>query len=139
MYCRECGRIIEDNAKYCSACGSEVILLAQPETIKEKKQNTIPNPYTNYAIYITVLGIALSVFPWPRSWGVGTSYWMVIGLIVIGLCGYMLYRKAIQFNKQLLDKHIDKAKLGWLTFVRFGSTLIIISATVTLVSKLNFF
>lgn len=111
MYCRKCGEKIADNVSKCPKCGTEVILVKQrsyQEKYDEakkleknnkgkvnKKENMIENRYISFAVVTSIFAFILSIIPWPSSWGIGTSLWMKIIILIVAL---------------LADYHCVKAK-----------------------------
>lgn len=111
MYCRKCGEKIADNVSVCPKCGAEIVLVkqrsyqekydAQKKAEKQqkskptKKENIVENRYLSYAVVTALFAFVLSIIPWPASWGIGTSLWMKIIILVIAL---------------LADYHCVKAK-----------------------------
>lgn len=116
MYCRKCGTKINDKAKFCDSCGDKVVIvrqrsevekyqakLAQEEnnkkTKKQKKLASLKNPYVIPALGTAVIAFTLGMFPWPASWGVGTSLWMRIIILIVALLSSYHSRKARQVNR----------------------------------------
>ncbi|WP_154888198.1 zinc-ribbon domain-containing protein [Longibaculum muris] len=116
MYCRKCGAKINDSAKFCDSCGAEVKLIKQrsdaqkyedrkkAEKTKETKKKTdkavedLKNPYVIPAIGTAILAFGLAIFPWPVSWGVGTSLWMRIIILLVALLSDYHCTKSKQVN-----------------------------------------
>lgn len=118
MYCRKCGAKLSDTAKFCDSCGSEVKLIKQrsdaqkyedrqkyEQTKESKKQakdnqkiDDLKNPYVIPALGTAILAFGLAVFPWPISWGIGTSLWMRILILLIALLSDYHCTKSRQVN-----------------------------------------
>jgi len=118
MYCRKCGSKIENQAKFCPSCGEKVVLVKQrsdaqkfqskakerensdaKKSKREKKLETLENPYIIPAIAMAIIAFTLAVFPWPASWKVGTSLWMRILILAISLLSAYHSTKAKQVNR----------------------------------------
>ena len=62
MFCRKCGTKLEENARFCGNCGTEVIIInnIQPQPIKEEivyvKEEKIKSLVNDSLIYGVVLG-----------------------------------------------------------------------------------
>ena len=41
MYCRKCGAVLKDSAKFCDSCGSEVIKVEQRSYAQKYNDNKI--------------------------------------------------------------------------------------------------
>lgn len=109
MYCRKCGARINDKAKFCDSCGEAVVVVKQrsdsqkfkdfqkeeaakteskkshKELKREKKLEGLKNPYVYPALGTAVLAFGLGMFPYPQSWGIGTSLWMRILILAVAL------------------------------------------------------
>lgn len=126
MYCRKCGAQIADSARFCDKCGEEVILIKQrsySEKYKEEKQlakqsrkmkskqkmdekyKDLKNPYILPGLGTSVLAFTLAIFPYPRSWGIGTSLWLRIVIIVLALLADYHCTKAKQVNNLYESKY----------------------------------
>lgn len=122
MYCRKCGAKISDKAKFCDNCGKEVVIVKQrtdsqkydelrekkqqekikkenKKTKREKKLDKLKNPYVIPAFGTAIIAFGLGMFPWPVSWGVGTSLWMRILILVIALLSDYHCTKSRQVNR----------------------------------------
>lgn len=139
MYCRKCGAKINVNAKFCDSCGEQVLKVKQRSEVekfqaklvgeqnqkdknlskKEKKRGDLKNPYVIPALGTAVIAFALGIFPWPASWGIGTSLWMRIVILIIALLSSYHSRKARQVNKayhikyryEVQPKHVKVASV----------------------------
>lgn len=114
MYCRICGSKISEQAKFCDACGSETAKVKQRpdaekiqaiEAIKNEKKSKketkfkdLKNPYVIPAITTAIIAFTLAAFPYPRAWGIGTSLWMKIIILVVALLSAYHSKKAKQVN-----------------------------------------
>ncbi len=116
MYCRKCGSTINEKAKFCDSCGEEVKILRQRSDTqkfeemnknktkkvkkdkREEKYKDLKNPYIIPALGTAVIAFSLAIFPWPVSWGVGTSLWMRIAIVLIVLLSDYHCTKARQMN-----------------------------------------
>ncbi|MEG0275713.1 MAG: zinc-ribbon domain-containing protein [Coprobacillus sp.] len=122
MYCRKCGSKMSDTAKFCDNCGEKVVVMKQrsdvqkyaekrenklseqkdkdlKKTKREKKLDELKNPYIIPALGTAILAFGLGIFPWPASWGVGTSLWMRILILVIALLSNYHCTKSRQVNR----------------------------------------
>ena len=124
MYCRRCGRRLEDDARSCPHCGTEVIEVKQrpyAEKYEQRKQaekarradarskesaekeamaenatryagqaGIKRDPYVLPVAILGVISLLLIVFPWPAAWGVGTSLWMRVLVVVMSFTGLVL-------------------------------------------------
>lgn len=116
MYCRKCGAKISDTAHYCDGCGEEVKKVKQrsdaekyedrkledAKHTKAKKQDKtleeLKNPYIIPALGTAIIAFGLAIFPWPVSWGVGTSLWMRIVILLVALLSDYHCTKSRQVN-----------------------------------------
>lgn len=117
MYCRKCGAKLNETAKFCDSCGEEVKQVkqrtdaqkyderqkedAKKKKNKAKKEQTLEelkNPYVIPALGTAILAFGLAIFPWPISWGVGTSLWMRILILLIALLSDYHCTKSRQVN-----------------------------------------
>lgn len=120
MYCRRCGKKLDANATVCPYCHTEVIQVAQrpyAEKYQEKKEKErraekafisagkADNPYLNRAVGSTLVAFIISIFPWPVKWGIGTSLWMKIIVILLALCADYFCIKANQISNEHVRKH----------------------------------
>ena len=61
MYCRKCGAVLKDSAKFCDSCGSEVIKVKQRSYAQKYNDNKIKQKwiidtlYFRYSCYLTLL------------------------------------------------------------------------------------
>ncbi len=124
MYCRRCGKKLEDGATSCPACGTEVVEVKQrpyadkyraqrqaekaqraserqaaaearaasadSEAQYAKQAGVKDDPYVTPALCLGVASLVCSAFPWPAAWGVGTSMWMRILILLLALGGMVL-------------------------------------------------
>lgn len=117
MYCRKCGAKLNETAKFCDSCGEEVKQVKQrtdaqkyderrKEDAKKKKNKAkkeqpleeLKNPYVIPALGAAIVAFGLAIFPWPASWGVGTSLWMRILILLIALLSDYHCTKSRQVN-----------------------------------------
>ena len=54
MYCSKCGKLVDDNVKYCSNCGNEVEVLKLEEQSTDVKPKHVPENYLIWAILSTL-------------------------------------------------------------------------------------
>lgn len=122
MYCRKCGAEISNSAKFCDSCGEQVKVIKQrsdaqkfddrrkleqsqkkekkaKKSQREKKLEELKNPYVIPAFATAVLAFGLGIFPWPRSWEIGTSLWMRVAIVLIALLSDYHCTKAKQVNR----------------------------------------
>jgi uncharacterized membrane protein len=126
MYCRKCGSKINEQAKFCDSCGTSVVKvkqrsevdkfqakLAQEEEQKQTKNKSnkqrvreeLKNPYVIPALGTAIISFVLGIFPWPSSWGIGTSLWMRILILIVALLSAYHCRRARQVNKMYQIKY----------------------------------
>lgn len=115
MYCRKCGAKLSDTAKFCDSCGAEVKVIKQRSDAqkyeerrknektketkkKDKKIEDLKNPYVIPALGAAIIAFGLAIFPWPVAWGVGTSLWMRILILLIALLADYHCTKSRQVN-----------------------------------------
>lgn len=116
MYCRKCGAKISDKASFCDGCGEKVKVVKQrsdaqkyeerkkddslnkKKSKQEKPLEELKNPYIIPALGTAILAFGLAIFPWPVSWGVGTSLWMRILILLIALLSDYHCTKSKQVN-----------------------------------------
>lgn len=108
MYCRKCGSHLRENAKFCDHCGESIVVIkpkgnmwkyGKQEKIKEEKLKSLKNPYVIPAIITAVIAFGLGIFPWPKSWQIGTSFWMKLTILVIALLSDYHCTKSKQVNR----------------------------------------
>lgn len=148
MYCRKCGTKINDTAKFCDSCGEAVVLVKQrsevekfqskvakeenekmqQKTKKEKKRMDLKNPYVIPALGTALIAFGLGMFPWPVSWGVGTSLWMRILILVVALLSAYHSKKARQVNRAYEMRYRYQVK------PKFVTTATILSSVTTMVA-----
>lgn len=152
MYCRKCGSKMDNNSKYCSKCGEEVKYVKQrtdaqrfEDKRKEEKENnkkgnkkqsrtdTIKNPYVIPAFGSALLAFLLAIFPWPQSWGIGTSLWMRILILVIALLASYHTTKSKQVNR-LFD-----IKYGYMVKPKLVTAATVLSVTTLVVALYSLF
>lgn len=155
MYCRKCGAKINDKAKFCDSCGTEVIFVKQrsdvekfqdklareqeakaneKKTRREKKLAELKNPYVIPALGTAIIAFGLGIFPWPHEWGVGTSLWMRILILVIALLSAYHSRKARQVNQAYDIRYRYKVQPKFVTVATVLSSLTTIVALFALVT-----
>lgn len=138
MYCRKCGAKLSDTAKFCDSCGEAVVVVKQRSDAqkyaqrneeqkakkekaerkkrkREKKLDDLKNPYVIPAIGTAILAFGLGIFPWPSSWGVGTSLWMRILIFVIALLSDYYCTKSRQVNRLYNIQYRYQVKLKVVT------------------------
>lgn len=153
MYCRKCGTKISDTAKFCDSCGEGVRIVRQrsdvekfqdkleqeqadkePKTKKEKKLMDLKNPYVIPAFGTALIAFGLGIFPWPASWGVGTSLWMRILILVVALLSAYHSRKARQVNKAYEIRYRYQVQPKFVTTATVLSSITTIVALFALVT-----
>lgn len=154
MYCRKCGTKINDTAKFCDSCGESVKIVKQrsdvekfqdkleqeeknkqPKTKKQKKLTDLKNPYVIPALGTAIIAFGLGIFPWPVSWGVGTSLWMRILILVVALLSAYHSRKARQVNKAYEIRYRYQVQPKFVTTATVLSSLTTMVALFALVMK----
>lgn len=155
MYCRKCGTKINDNAKFCDSCGEAVVIMKQRSEVekfqdkisqeemnkmqqkskKEKRVMDLKNPYVIPAFGTALIAFGLGMFPWPVSWGVGTSLWMRILILVVALLSAYHSRKARQVNKAYEIRYRYQVKPKFVTTATVLSSLTTMVALFALVMK----
>ena len=111
MYCRKCGAVLKDSAKFCDSCGSEVIKVeqrsyAQKDIERMEKHRDEKNPYIGAALFASVLALILAIVPWNYFGdGIGTSLPMRIVIVVFALLGDYHVTKAKQVNNLIYSKY----------------------------------
>lgn len=155
MYCRKCGAKLNDKARFCDSCGESVVLvkqrsdvekfqakLAQEEEQKAKEKKTkreqklaeLKNPYVIPAFGTALIAFGLGIFPWPPEWGVGTSLWMRILILVIALLSAYHSRKARQVNQAYEIRYRYKVQPKFVTVATVLSSLTTVVALFALVT-----
>ena len=154
MYCRKCGTKINDTAKFCDSCGESVKIVKQrsdvekfqdkleqeeknkqPKSKKEQKLLDLKNPYVIPAFGTAIIAFGLGMFPWPASWGVGTSLWMRILILVVALLSAYHSRKARQVNKSYEIRYRYQVQPKFVTTATVLSSLTTMVALFALVMK----
>ncbi|MCD8027748.1 MAG: zinc-ribbon domain-containing protein [Erysipelotrichaceae bacterium] len=144
MYCRKCGKKIDDKAIFCDKCGEKVITVKQrsysekynekrkqekSKYSKKKQENEeLKNPYVFAAFITSVVATVLSFFPWPSSWSIGTSMWMRIVILVIALLSDYHSVKAHQVNNLYSKEYDYKVQPRMLSIATFLGVFITIIA-----------
>lgn len=72
MYCTKCGKQIEDNAAYCSHCGTAVNTIVQPNVVTAKQKKRKKSVFTRWWFWIIVVAVLFvscvgSVTPGPEQ------------------------------------------------------------------------
>lgn len=62
------------------------------------------------AILFTTIATILAVFPWPKTWEIGTSLYMRISIVVLVLIADYHWLKTKQFNNLLFKEKKVKIK-----------------------------
>lgn len=127
MYCRKCGKEIDRHLTRCPHCGTDVVEVRQrsyAQKYEEEKKSSTPyktvkqasdypkdagirdNRYLSPAIVTAFSAFILAWFPWPKSWGIGTSLWMRILIILLALLS--LYH-SVKAN-QIINYNLSQAK-----------------------------
>lgn len=128
MYCRKCGKKLDKIVTRCPYCGTDVIEVKQKSYAQQYEENkqkekelakstpaSYPkevgfreNNYHPYAVGTALSALILAIFPWPKSWGVGTSLWMRIIVLIVALMAVYNCVKANQicnYNKSQVTKY----------------------------------
>ncbi|MFV0255011.1 MAG: zinc-ribbon domain-containing protein [Erysipelotrichaceae bacterium] len=151
MYCRKCAEKISDNAKFCPNCGIEVIIIKQKSAELSEKQRKeisqnkldkkrekllteLKNPYVIPAIGSAVVAFGLGAFPWPISWGIGTSLWMRILILVVALLASYHSTKARQVNRLYQIEYQYQIKPKMVNAATVLSTITVIVALFSIVT-----
>lgn len=127
MYCRKCGKEITRNDTRCPRCGADVVEVRQrsyAEKYEEEKKTQKPvktvvgasdypkdagirdNRYLSMAIVTGFSAFIMLWIPWPKAWGIGTSLWMRILIIVLALIALYHTVKA----NQIINYNLNQAK-----------------------------
>lgn len=159
MYCRRCGKKLDRNLIRCPHCGTDVVEVKQKSYSQEyeekrekeraeklarstdypKEIGVKDNVYVKYAVWTAVTAFLLAMIPWPKQWGVGTSVWMKIVILIIALMAVFNCVRGNQisnYNKTQIEKYNRRhpkdqysyTKPGMLTF---ANVLAIVTALVT--------
>ena len=155
IYCRKCGAKINDTAQFCDSCGEQVKVVKQrtdtqkyEEREKEKREqslnnkkskqkevlNDLKNPYIIPALGTAVLAFGLAIFPWPVSWGIGTSLWMRILILLIVLLADYHCTKSKQVNNLYHIQYHYRVQPQLVTVATVLSTLTTVVALFALIT-----
>ena len=141
MFCRKCGEKLNPDAKFCDHCGEQVVLLEQQsdneeielETKKEDEVSAnLKNPYVLPAFYTALVAFTLGMFPYPHSWGIGTSLPMRIIILLIALLSSYHCRKARQVNRMYQLQNLERVRPGLTKAATVISTITAMVALFTL-------
>ena len=164
MYCRKCGKEITRNDTRCPHCGADVVEVRQrsyAEKYEEEKKTQKPvktvvgasdypkdasirdNRYLSMAIVTGFSAFIMLWIPWPKAWGIGTSLWMRILIIVLALIALYHTVKANQiinynlnqakkYNQRQPKNQISYTKPGLLTAANILAILTILISTYAL-------
>lgn len=151
MFCRKCGSKIKDTAKFCDVCGEKVVIVKQrtdvqkyddykekensKKTKRELKLEKLKNPYIIPAFATAIIAFGLGIFPWPRSWGIGTSLWMKIIILLVALLSDYHCTKAKQINRMYEIQYRFKVKpkiLKTATILASLTTIVALFALITM-------
>ena len=155
MYCRKCGAKIADTAKFCDSCGEEVVKVKQrsdsqrykdfqeqqalekekkksnKELKREKKLAGLKNPYVYPALGSAIVALTLGIFPYPKSWGIGTALWMRILILVVALLSDYHCTQARRVNNMYYTQYRYKVQPK---LVNAATTIAVITTIVALFS-----
>ena len=155
MYCRKCGSKINDKAKFCDSCGEEVVKVKQRSDVqrfkdrqaeealekevkkskrelkREKKLEGLKNPYVIPALGAAIVAFTLGIFPYPKAWGIGTSLWLRIVILVIALLADYHCVQARRVNNMYYTQYRYKVQPKQ---VNVATTLAVITTMVALFS-----
>ena len=164
MYCRKCGTKLNAGAICCPECGTEVLEIRQPSYSelyeenrrKEKAENRklasfianaadyAENRYQKPAFVTALCALALAAIPWPKAWGIGTSLWMKLLILFIGIVSVYHCVKANQisnhnrrqtekYNRTHRDAEINYRKPAQLTAANIISVLTVLMAAFAII------
>ncbi|MBQ2657660.1 MAG: hypothetical protein IJF87_03695 [Erysipelotrichaceae bacterium] len=161
MYCRKCGAKFDNHLIKCPKCGTEVLEVKQisyDQKYREEKQKEKENreqqrkleypkdagikenPNLNFAIVMSFGTFLFSMIPWPKSWGIGSTLWMKILVLVLSLMAIYHCLRATQisnFNKkqaEAYNKKHPKAKIYYEKPVALTIASVFATATFLLAS-----
>lgn len=147
MYCRKCGAKINEKAKYCESCGEEIIIIKQKsdsqkfrelkaeedkqkenkkshkQIKREKKLAELKNPYVYPALGSAILSFFLGIFPYPKDWGIGTSLWLRIIILVIALLSIYHCIQARRVNNMYYSQYRYKIQPKYVKIATYLSTI----------------
>lgn len=139
QYCRKCGNELDDDAKFCEACGYNLNGTAQNEIVKHESANK-NELTTKLPLILAIIGIIVSV-----AEGLGTPMLMgwdnILTAMAIGIIGGLLGIILIEKMDEPLIAAVEFIATGALIFMfiaRFGeisTVLFIIAAILTLYLK----
>lgn len=141
MFCRKCGAKLNSDAKFCDHCGEQVVSLEQQSDNEEMESKTteakrvsenLKNPYVLPAFYTALVAFTLGMFPYPHSWGIGTSLPMRIIILLIALLSSYHSRKARQVNRMYRLQNLEQVKPGLTKAATVISTITAMVALFTL-------
>ncbi len=133
MYCRKCGTKLPSKSKYCPDCGEDVIYVeAQSyatlyanakqranQKVNNNKRNhklgTLKNPYVIPALGSSIIAFIMGIFPYPPSWGLGTSTWYMALILLVALLADYHCTKARQVNRLFDIRYRYKVKPQYVT------------------------
>ena len=111
MNCIKCGEEINIQDKFCMQCGSKVEVKTKQQNInkkKEIKQKEKLNIEVVIPFVVCVITLVLAFFPWPKEWGIGTSFPVRLA-ITIGSLIVMVMVNTIK--QQRLSKNEAQEKI----------------------------
>ena len=135
MLCGECGVLLENRMKFCHGCGEKIDVeksreMAKEWELKQKEEGKLnANPYVLPAFCTAILAFALSIFPYPPEWGIGTSLPMKLTILTVALFSSYQGRKAKRVNRLYELENRVQVRPRW---VQTATVLSAISATVAL-------
>lgn len=122
MYCNNCKEKLPAQAQFCGQCGTRVVKEEKVE-MKRSVDEGVSTPYTWIAFASALGALGLGLFPWPKSWGVGTSTWMMLLILGLSLVSYYFVLQANKFIKTKKDQEIKTRDLKLIKFSKFSATL----------------
>lgn len=135
MYCRKCGARISMNAVFCESCGAEVVKVDENKCTKEnknkkskreKKLENLKNKDILPGTIFSILAFLIAIFPYQKSWGIGTSLWLRIIILILALIGAYFTTRAKKLNNlyEIQYKYQVKPNLVKVSYILSTITII---------------